>query len=58
VDSAFVFAKAQYDGRSGGVHSLSSRFQDGGENTIYVAREHMAGKQRKLKNYPQRILPT
>jgi hypothetical protein len=27
VDSTFVFAKAQYDGRSGGVHSLRSASQ-------------------------------
>jgi hypothetical protein len=27
VDSAFVFAKAQYGGRSGGVHSLRSASQ-------------------------------
>ena len=57
-------------GRSGGVHSLrsalqakffalpfgnSTRFQDGGENTIYVARRAYGREQRKLNNYPHRV---
>jgi hypothetical protein len=46
VDSAFVFAKAQYDVRSGG------------ENTIYAPTRRAHGRERKLNNYPHRVYCT